>query len=313
MGLTLVEAAKLASGDVIKSAVIEMFARESDILMALSFENIAGNAVKYNREFALPGIGFRGINEAYTESTGILNPQVESLVIAGGDLDVDRFIVTTMGAEQRATQEAMKVKALADTWTTKFVKGDSSTQPREFDGLQARLGGNQLIPAGTTSGGSPLSLNTLDQGIDAVDSPTHILMGKAMRRRLSAAARDTTVGGYISYNPDAFGRRQMYYNDLPILVAYNNNGGTEVLPFTEATWTGSSYAGTATGTSIYVLSIGDNRLTGIQNGVMDVRDLGELQAQPVYRTRVEWYAGIALYHGRAAARISSISDAAIVK
>jgi len=313
MALTLVEAAKLNSGDVVKSAVIEMFARESDILMALPFEDIAGNAVKYNREQALPGIGFRGIGEGYTESVGVLNPIVESLVIAGGDLDVDRFIVTTMGAEQRATHEAMKVKALADTWTTKFIKGDSSTQPREFDGLQVRLTGNQLIPAGTTSGGTPLSLGALDAAIDAVDSPTHLLMSKAMRRRLSAAARDTTVGGYISYNPDSFGRRQMFYNDLPILVAYNNNGGTEVLPFTEATWTGSAYAGTATGTSVYVLSLGDNRLTGIQNGVMDVRDLGELQTVPVFRTRVEWYAGIALYHGRAASRLSSISDAAIVK
>ena len=62
MGLTLVEAAKLASGDVVKSAVIEMFAQASDILMTLPFEGINGNAVKYNREQTLPGIAFRGVN-----------------------------------------------------------------------------------------------------------------------------------------------------------------------------------------------------------------------------------------------------------
>jgi hypothetical protein len=53
-------------------------------------------------------------------------------------------------------------------------------------------------------------------------------------------------------------------------------------------------------------------LQGIQSGVMDVRDLGEVQAQPVVRTRVEWYAGIALFHPRAAARLWSIADAAVV-
>ena len=76
MALTLVEAAKLRSGEVIRSAIIEMFARSSDILRVLGFDSIAGNALKYNREETLPGVGFRGVNEAYTESTGVLNPIV---------------------------------------------------------------------------------------------------------------------------------------------------------------------------------------------------------------------------------------------
>ena len=71
-------------------------------------------------------------------------------------------------------------------------------------------------------------------------------------------------------------------------------------------------SGTATATSIYVVSFGEGMLQGIQSGVMDVRDLGELQTQPVKRTRVEWYAGIALFHPRAAARLWSISNAAVV-
>src|SRR3954469_3977170 len=113
MALTLVEAAKINSGDVVRSAVIEMFAQESDVLMTLPFENIQGNALKYNREAALPGIAFRGVNESFAESTGVLNPVTEALVIAGGDLDVDRFIIQTQGQGVRATHESMKVKALA--------------------------------------------------------------------------------------------------------------------------------------------------------------------------------------------------------
>jgi len=66
MALTLVEAAKINPGDVLKSAIIEQYARTSDILRVLPFEDIQGNAVKYNQESALPGVGFRGVNEGYT-------------------------------------------------------------------------------------------------------------------------------------------------------------------------------------------------------------------------------------------------------
>lgn len=307
MAVTLLEAAKL-SPDPLTQGVIEMFAMQSDILATLPFESIPGGAVQYNREGALPGIAFRGVNESYTESTGVVNPITDSVVIAGGDIDVDRFLVETRGEQQRAVQTEMKVKSLADSWTTKFIKGDSSSDPREFDGLQVRLTGNQLIEAGSTNGGDALSLAKLDSLIDAVDNPTHLIMSKAMRRRLSAAARLYTVGGYVTFDLDSFGRRVMFYNDLPILVAYSQNGGTEPLGFTEVGSGGS----TATATSIYCVSFGPGRLGGIQNGGMSVRDLGEQDSKPVFRTRVEWYAGIALWHGRAAARLRGISDAAVV-
>lgn len=306
MALTLVEAAKLASGDVVRQAVIEMFARQSDILAALPFEDIAGSGVKYNREGALPGVAFRGVNESYTASTGVINPITDSVFIVGGDIDVDRYIVQTMGAQQRAVQTSLKIKAIADAWALKFIKGDSSTEPREFDGLQTRLTGAQVIDAGSTSGGDALSLAILDEAIDAVDDPTHLVMSKAMRRRLTTAARSTTVGGFIGYEVGAFGRKVTTYNDLPILTT--NSGSTEALGFTEANPGG----GSAVGTSIYVVSFRTGRLNGIQNGEMSVRDLGEVDDAPVLRTRVEWYAGLAAYHGRAAARLRGIKSAAVV-
>lgn len=308
MPLTLVEASKLNSGDVVKSTVIEMFAQSSDILRVLPFESITGGAVKYDREQTLPGVAFRGVNESYSESTGVMNPIVDSTYIVGGDADVDKYIVETRGQNVRAAHVRMKVKSLADTWTTKFFKGDNTSDPREFDGLQSRLTGGQLIDAGSTSNGDALSLSILDAAIDAVDEPTHIAMSKAMRRLLSAAARTPAVSGYVTYSLDEFGRRVMEYNGLPIVVAYSNNGGTEPLGFTEANPGG----GTSTGTSIYVLSLGVNKLNGIQNGTMDVRDLGELNDAPTWRTRIEWYAGLALYHGRAAARLRGIKNAAVV-
>lgn len=310
--LTLIEAAKLETGDVYKSGVIELYAGSSDILLNLPFENIQGNALKYNRESAYPGIGFRGVNEAYTASTGILNPLTEALVIAGGDLDVDKFIVDTMGQSQRTVQESMKIRALSLAWTRKFIKGDTASDAREFDGLQVRVTGNQKIAAGTTDGGTALSLAKLDEAIDQTLNPTHLIMSKAMARKFSAAGRATAVSGYITYTPDQLGRRMMMYNDLPILTVDLDNAGNSILGFDEVSFTSSAWGGTATATSIYIVSMGADSLTGIQNGGIDVRDLGELQTSPLFRTRVEWYNGLAAYNGRSVTRLGSIANSAIV-
>lgn len=307
MALTLIEAAKLETGDVYKSGVIALYAGSSDILMNLPFENIAGNALSYNRETALPGVGFRGVNESYTPSTGILNPLTESLVIAGGELDVDKFIVQTMGASQRTTQEAMKIRALSLKWTRNFIKGDTASDPRVFDGLQVRTVGDQVISAGTTANGAALSLAVLDEAVDQTINPTHIIMSKAMARKFSAAARTTSVSGYVTYDVDQLGRRVMQYNGLPILTVDLDDTSTAILPFSEA-----ASSGTDTATSIYVVSMGADSLTGIQNGGIMVDDLGILQTAPIYRTRVEWYNGLAAFNGRSITRVRHIGNLAIV-
>lgn len=309
MGLTLIEAAKLETGDVYRAGVIEYYAGSSSVLEVLPFDDIAGNAYKYNQEQAMPGVGFRGVNDSYTASTGILNPQTESLVIAGGDLDVDTFIVQTMpNSDVRGTHERMKIRSLSLAWTKKFFKGDSSADPREFDGLQKRVVGGQLIAAGSTANGTALSLEKLDEAIDQTLNPTHIFMNKKMRRRMTVAARDTSISGYIGYTTDLFGKQIMTYNGLPILTVDLDNNGSEILGFNEA-----ATNGTATATSLYVVSIGDGALTGLQNGGMRVTDLGELQSEPKFRTRVEWFNGLCIMSGRSATRLYSIADAPVTK
>ena len=296
MALTLLEASKLNSGDVYKMGVMMKFAETSDLLRVLMFEGINGNSLKYNVEETLPGIGFRGVNESYTESTGIINPKTESLSIAGGDLDVDKYLLDTMGMEQRAVQESMKIKALALAWTKTFFKGDNESEPREFDGLQVRLTGDALIDNGTAG----LSLAKLDEAIDAVDGANYLAMSKSVRRRLTVAARTTAVGGDITYTLDEFGRQVTNYNGIPILLVDKDNDNNDILGYTE---TGST-------TSIYVLAIGEGQVQGLQNGGMDVRDLGELEGKPAYRTRVEWYSCFGVFAPRTAARLKNITDAA---
>lgn len=307
MGLTLLEASKLNSGEVKRASVIQMFAENSDLLRALNWENVPGGSLSYTVEGSLPGVAFRGYNETFTPSTGVVNPSVEVLKIAGGQLDVDKAMIKTRGPGIRASQEAMKVKALSLHIADKIINGDSVSNPREFDGLRKRIVGSQLIPAnlGSPSSNSALSLEALDAAIDEVDGATHLIMSKDMRRKLIKAAR-AGVGGDITVDTDQFGFRVSRYNDLPILIADYDDNGQKIIDFDEA-----GPAGGSTSTSIYVVRIGDGFVTGLQNGTMEVEDLGLLDDGTTYRTHVEWLVGMAVMHGRACARVWGITNSAV--
>lgn len=307
--LTLHEASKLVDGDLKRQAIIEMFAGSTDLMAALPIMDIPGNSYSYAQEAKLPSVGFRGYNQGYDASVGVINPQSETLRIAGGELDVDTALVKTHGVGVRTRQEAMQVKAMGAKITAAFINGDSSDGV-SFDGLRARVNGYQLLSASEAApaANGPLSLATLDEAIDRVDNPTHIIMAKRMRNLLSQAAKDKDVGGDLQWSKDDFGRRVGFYNDLPILITEDDDKGEKIIDFNEA-----GPAGGAVSSSVYIVSLGDGKIVGLQNGIMDVRDLGEIDALPVYRTRVEWLIAMAVLHGKAVARIWGITNAAVVR
>ncbi len=306
--LTLIQASEQALGndEVKRAAVIELFARP-DLMRVMPFLDIQGGAYAYVQEGQLSDVAFRGINESYTSSVGVINPQVERLRIVGGELDVDKALLKTHGPGIRAQQERMKIKALSLYIAGQFINGDSEAEPRAFDGLRKRITGSQLFAAGNTPNGDPLSLTKLDDAIDAVDGANYLIMSKKMRNLLTKATHNTAVTGFITHDKDEFGKRITLYNDIPILVTDYDNDGADVIGFNEACPGG----GTATGTSIYVVNIGDEGVFGIQNGVMEVDDLGAIDAKPVLRTRIEWLVSLAVLSGRAAARVWGISNAAV--
>lgn len=307
--ITLFEASKLNPGEVLRNTIIEHFARTSDMLRATRFINVDGGAYVYNMEGSLPGVAFRGVGEGYTASAGIINPETERLRISGGDLDVDLATLKMTSEDIRGAHELRKVKALSLTIGAQMINGDSLADPRGFDGLRTRISGDQLLDAGGTNGGDPLKITHLRDLIDQVESPTHLIMSKKMRNLLSAAATDPAVGGYITYAQDEFGQRVTQFDGLPIVVVDYDANGDQIIAFDEVGAGGS----TATATSIYCVNMSDEGVVGLQNGIMEVRDLGELQERPVMRTRVEWLVGMAVMHGRAAARLRGISNAAVTK
>ena len=304
--LTLVEQAKLVQ-DPLQRGVIEEFPRNSAVLQYLPFMTVSSDSYKYNREASLPGIGFRGINESYDESTGVLNPVVESLAIFGGFSDVDRALVKTQGNinDIRAIHDGLKAKAAALFFTKCFFKGDAESEPRGFDGLQSRLTGNQLIDMGSTSGGDTLTLAKLDELIDAVQGgPDVLFMNKVMRRKVNALVR--AAGSAIETVSGAFGQRLEAYAGIPIGIIENDETDTAILGFTEANPGG----GAAASTSIYAVKFGVSEyVSGLQCGPMDIIDMGLYSGGVAYRTLIEWIAGLAIFSSKSAARLRGIKNA----
>ena len=295
--LTITEWVKLNPSP-LTSGVVEIFARENPVLAALPFANIAGNSYKYNIEASLPGIAFRDFNEAYTESTGVVNPQTEALRILGGDSDFDvaQIAMGTGDNDTRAVHDAMKSKALTLAWLKTFFDGDNATNAKEFDGINKRLTGDQVIKAGTN--GAQLSLDMLDELVDAVSGePSMLLMNKALRRKITNLARGTSN---LHWAVDDFGRQIAVYAGVPIGIVEEDGAGDLILDFDETT--GAS----AVTSSIYAVRFAPDMLSGIQTAPVSVRDLGEIDVKPAFRTRIEWYSGVVIKHPRAAARLQGV-------
>jgi hypothetical protein len=311
MGMSLLEYSKTVGQNTKRGTVIELFAKANPILDNMTFSNVNGSGVDYDLEAALPGVAFRGINEEYVASAGVINPQHDPLKIAGGTLDVDTALIKMHGSGVRSKHEAMKIKALAKKIARMVIKGDSTSDPREFDGLQRRLANDQLICAtsGITDSVGALSLLKLDQAISQTEDPTAILMNSYMKNLLTQASRSTTsgIGAHITETIDNWGRQVVKYAGLPILDPGKDNTNTDIIPLTEI----AGDAG-ADATSIYVVSFMDGHCEGIQNSAMEVKDLGLTDSGVILRTLVEWLVGMALYHPRAATRIWNISTATAI-
>lgn len=314
MAVTLAQAALLSEND-LQRGVIETFVQESPVLDRLPLMNIEGNAYAYNKEDTLPGVAFRSVNEAYTESTGTVVQATESLVILGGDADVDRFIVQTRGDlnDQRAIQTRLKVKAASYKYQDTFFNGDVTVDTKSFDGLKKRLTGGQVISMGTNGAAINTDDTTRNAFFDKMDELVSLVPGldgsngaiyanRAIIGKIRSASR--RIGGVELVKEDITGKRIITWNGIPVLDPGLTAAGANILTQTETQ--GSSNVSS----SVYAVKFGqdenDGGVTGLTNGGIQVDDLGFLQSQPVYRTRIEFYCGLATFGGKAAARLTGV-------
>lgn len=298
MALTLAESAKL-SQNTLQRGVIEVMVRSSRILEILPFMEVVGNAYAYNQVSTLPTVAFRDINDGYTEASAGFTQKTEALKMLGGDVDVDKFLAQTRGNinDQRAIQLELKSKAIAEKYTSTFLVGDVTGDALSFDGLRKRVASTtQEFQIADTSTGA-LTLADLNKLVDAVPfGADYFVMNRSTRRIVLSLLQASQH--YIEQGQDSFGRPVQMYAGIPFAVVED-----AMLP--KATCTINSASTTAH--DIIAIKVGTmSDVCGLQNGGIDVRDLGELETKPVYRHRIEWYCGMAVFNPLSVARLYGI-------
>jgi hypothetical protein len=94
------------------------------------------------------------------------------------------------------------------------------------------------------------------------------------------------------------------YNGIPLIDIGAKADGTLIIPQTETQ--GASNVASSIYAVRYGESEGDAAVTGLTNGGVSVRDLGEIDAKPVWRTRIEFFCGLGVFGGKAAARLRGV-------
>jgi len=294
LALTLAESAKL-SQDLLQRGVIETIIEESPVLERLPFITVEGNSFKYNQENTLPAASFFAVNAVWTEGTATFTQKTASLSILGGDADVDNFIQRTRSSvqDQRAVQTQLRAKSVARKFEDTVILGDTTVDSNAFDGLRVLAPAAQEITAGANGG--PLTLALVDQLIDLVKGgkPDVILMSKRSRRKLKSLLVASTH--YVESGADQFGHQVLLYDGIPVLVS-------DFQPDTETE--GSETAAS----SVYAIHFSEaDGLVGLQNGGIEVVDVGQLETKDAARVRIRWYVGLALMRDSALSRLRGVN------
>lgn len=307
--ITIAEYAKGLAMEDIRRPPIEMFAKSTDLFDAIPFEGLKGSVFQFYRQASLPTPAFRAANEASSSGHGVITPLQEATARIDHNIDVDAMIVDRHGPERRSYEDTMGLTGFGQLFATTVIKGDQSTNPRAFNGLQIRANKySRTTHNSAASGGAALSLLKLDQAIAQVNNPTHIVVPYLSKALWIQAARTTTLSGFVMQTWDEVGGAKISYAGLPFLFGYPKDDHPYMLDFNEV----ASGGGTASTASLYVVSLGEYRLRGLQLRPMQVNNIGLLQDGITYRTHLSWDVGMVDEHKYCIARLDSWTNAAIV-
>ncbi len=300
MALTLVEASKLTQ-DLMVRGVIETIVSESQLLAYLPFMEISGNALTYNQEATLPSATFYSVGDTWTEDAPTFAQRTAKLAILGGDADVDNFLQQTYSNpnDLAAAVVAAKAKAVGRKWSDTFFNGDSTADPKSFDGLHKLIPAAQRLKAANNgANGGALTLDDLDATIDLVKpgKPDVLFLSKRTRRKLKQLRRN--AANVMEVDIDRFGRRVEYYDGIPLVVD----------DFISDSRTVGTSAGVCS--TLYAVQFGYGRgVMGIHNGGVQVETVGSLETKDATPQRVKWYGAIVNFRDIAAAALEGVTNA----
>jgi len=171
-GYTHAEYAKTVD-DPHRRGLIQTLYSEEPIMGLIPFRSVNGLAYSYNQEASLPGVAFRNLNEAYSQTTGVVNRLVETLKPYGGESDTDRVLVNAYGKGERTTRDSQFAKNMAVKFVQTMLYGNSPLSRagtafddvKGFDGIEARVTTGQTVDAlgtGASTGSSVFAIRLGD-------------------------------------------------------------------------------------------------------------------------------------------------------
>lgn len=307
MATTLTEYAKL-SNDILRQGVIETMIKECPLLQMLPWMEINGNALTYNRELTLPAAEWHAVNDDWSTSPAVTFTQkTATLAILGQNADIDNYVLQTRSNIQDVESAVIELtaKALRHELEDKFLYGNSSSDPKQFDGLikliDTATSSEQVIAAGAT--GAALTLSMLDQLIDAVKGgkPDILLMSRRSRRKVNALAR--AAGSNLEVGRGALGEFVQLYNGIPIAVSDFIRDSHTLASGLETAYTGGSCS------TIYALSLGEDGVAGLTGpGGLQITPIGDMETKDARRYRIKMYCGLALFSSVKAAALIGVQD-----
>lgn len=282
------EAEKLSNNE-LEQGVIETIIDRDDLFAVLPFMKINSKAYLYNREDSLSEASFIDVNDVVPEGAATFTEHVAKLRILAGDVDVDKFLATTMADtnSQLAIQVRSKVKGLARAFRRNLIQGDSTKDTKSFDGIAKLMSADQGIVANAS-----MTFSMLDELVDAVkDLGADCLMVRSEHMRAYRALLRTVNVGPSEVMIENFGRPMLTHNGIPFIV-------NDFIPVVDGA------------ADIYGLHLSEeNGLTGLyggDNAGIVVESIGTVQNKDALRTRVKWYCSLANKHDKAIAALKGV-------
>jgi len=316
--ITLPEYAKTLENPMARG-MVQQFSETSDLLSVLPFKTVQQGRNVFNRNTANAAMGFRALNQEPEISHGEEEEFQDVCAPISGLLEVDRLKKKRYGERRMALDMKGQMISASELWTQTCIDGDIGSDMREFNGFKKRLtdmgtgsvdGTNKLsrlMANSTAVGGGALSLAALDLAISRVSRATHLLMNPMMQTKFTAAMRNINLTGHVIHYEDQGGNKVLKYGKLPILQGYDVSETEDILQFNEVAHAG----GAAQCSSIYILSLREDGICGIQTAPFEVLPLGHTDKGIHHRNLAEWDAGITQEDKYSALRLSSITNEAI--
>jgi len=219
MAFTLAEM-KVGMSDKVAEQVAEIFLRESEVLQMLPFDDAVspqgGSTMTYAyMQKVLPSTAsFRDINEEYTHSAATMVKKTADLKIFGGEFDIDRVLKKAEGKfNNMAWQMEEKIRAAVSLFHYTLINGNSTSNAKEFDGLDKMLVGT-TSEFGTTGKIDLSNMTALKANADEFYEALTMLIrnteADALLMNADAIAKVQTVArvlGYKTESEDAFGKK----------------------------------------------------------------------------------------------------------